>query len=83
MLRVPGALVVAEQADVARKITSLVPGYISMGDGAMDDMPMNVPLPENTLPMMTGSGPYGGIEMGGMFTVMKIRADLRSAGLRA
>jgi manganese oxidase len=35
-----------------------------------------MPLPENTLPMMAGTGPYGGIEMGGMFTVMKIRADL-------
>ena len=37
---------------------------------------MNMPLPANTLPMMTGTGPYGGIEMGGMFTVMKIRSDL-------
>lgn len=26
--------------------------------------------------MMTGTGPYGSIEMGGLFTVMKIRADL-------
>jgi hypothetical protein len=27
--------------------------------------------------MMTGRGPYGLIEMGGMFTVFKVRADLR------
>jgi hypothetical protein len=33
-------------------------------------------LPENTLPMMTGRGPHGNIDMGGMFTVVKIRADL-------
>ena len=26
--------------------------------------------------MMTGQGPYGGVEMGGMFTVMKIRDGL-------
>jgi len=26
--------------------------------------------------MMAGNGPFGSIEMGGMFTVMKIRADL-------
>ncbi len=29
--------------------------------------------PRNTLPMMTGEGPFGSIEMGGMFTVVKIR----------
>jgi len=35
-----------------------------------------MPLPENTLPMMTGFGQFGPIEMGGMFTVMKIRERL-------
>ena len=29
--------------------------------------------PRNTLPMMTGTGPFGPIEMGGMFTVVKVR----------
>jgi manganese oxidase len=42
----------------------------------MADVPMQMPLPENTLPMMTGTGPHGSIDMGGMFTVVKIRADL-------
>jgi hypothetical protein len=28
------------------------------------------------LPMMTGNGQFGPVEMGGMFTVMKIREDL-------
>ena len=71
-----------ESGDLARQITSLVPDYMAMGGtmggtgGSMDDMPMHMPLPENTLPMMTGTGPYGGMGMGGMFTVMKIRADL-------
>jgi manganese oxidase len=66
-----------ETADLAKQITSLVPDYMSMGPGgSMGDMNMNMPLPENTLPMMGGTGPYGGIEMGGMFTIMKIRADL-------
>jgi FtsP/CotA-like multicopper oxidase with cupredoxin domain len=67
-----------EQRDLADQITSLVPNYMSMaGDGGgMAEMPMPMPLPENTLPMMTGSGPHGSIEMGGMFTVVKIRADL-------
>ena len=33
--------------------------------------------PENTLPMMMGKGPHGNIEMGGMFTVVKVRDDIR------
>jgi hypothetical protein len=37
---------------------------------------MEMPLPENTLPMMTGFGQFGPIEMGGMFTIMKIREGL-------
>jgi FtsP/CotA-like multicopper oxidase with cupredoxin domain len=80
---VPNALAI-EQGALAQQITSLVPGYMS-GDGAsgsMADMPMNMPLPENTLPMMTGTGPYGNIEMGGMFTVMKIRANLAPGDYR-
>lgn len=46
-----------------------------MGDkgGSMGDMEM--PIPDNTLPMMTGQGPFGGVEMGGMFTVLKVRKD--------
>jgi hypothetical protein len=25
---------------------------------------MEMPLPDNTIPMMTGQGPYGSVEMG-------------------
>jgi FtsP/CotA-like multicopper oxidase with cupredoxin domain len=67
-----------EERDLANQIAALVPNYMNMaGDGgAMADMSMAMPLPENTLPMTGGEGPYGSIDMGGMFTVMKIRADL-------
>jgi len=64
-----------EQADLAREIAALVPGYMP-GDEAMGGMQMPMRLPENTLPMMTGNGPYGDMEMGGMFTVVKIREGL-------
>ena len=33
-------------------------------------------MPDNTMPMMTGTGPYGAMEMGGMFTVVKIRKGI-------
>jgi len=67
-----------EQRDLAEQISSLVPNYMNMSGegGAMGDMQMQMPLPPNTLPMMTGTGPHGSIEMGGMFTLVKIRADL-------
>ncbi|MDK6076028.1 multicopper oxidase family protein [Massilia varians] len=63
---------------VAEKITKLVPDYMVMGDkgGSMGDMEM--PLPDNTLPMMSGQGPFGGVEMGGMFTVLKVRKDQKA-----
>jgi FtsP/CotA-like multicopper oxidase with cupredoxin domain len=65
-----------DHSGVAEKINNLVPGYMVMGDkgAAMDGMQM--PLPENTLPMMTGDGPFGGLDMGGMFTVVKVREGL-------
>ncbi len=61
---------------IAEKINKLVPDYMVMGDrgGSMGEMEM--PLPDNTLPMMAGDGPFGGLEMGGMFTMVKIRKGL-------
>ena len=45
-----------------------------MGERGMHDMgEMEMPIPDNTLPMMTGQGPFGGVAMGGMFTVLKVR----------
>jgi FtsP/CotA-like multicopper oxidase with cupredoxin domain len=66
-----------EQRDIAEKIYTLVPDYMAMGRDGMAEMgTMEMPLPDNTLPMMTGTGPYGPMEMGGMFTVVKVRRDL-------
>ena len=58
------------------KIQKVVPDYMLMGERGMADMgAMEMPLPDNTAPMMTGSGQYGPLEMGGMFTVFKVRRD--------
>jgi hypothetical protein len=60
------------------KITKLIPDYMAMGSTGMAEMgSMEMPVPENTLPMMTGQGPFGPMEMGGMFTVVKVRPDLK------
>src|SRR4029079_16792008 len=66
-----------DQRDVAQKIARLVPDYMVMGDKGMHDMAaMEMPLPDNTLPMMTGTGPFGSVGMGGMFSVVKVRDDI-------
>jgi FtsP/CotA-like multicopper oxidase with cupredoxin domain len=72
-----------DHRDVAKKITSLVPDYMVMGDKGMHDMAeMEMPLPDNTLPMMTGQGPFGPVGMGGMFSVVKVRDDLARGDYR-
>ncbi len=66
-----------DQRKIVKKINQLVPEYMTMGEKGMADMgAMEMTIPENTLPMMTGRGPYGAIEMGGMFTTVKVRKDL-------
>ena len=63
-----------DQKAVQEKIGDLLPDYMAMGDKGMEDMAeMQMPLPDNTLPMMTGTGQFGAIAMGGMFTTVKIR----------
>ena len=68
-----------DHRSVAEKITKLVPDYMVMGERGMHDMAeMAMPLPDNTLPMMTGSGPFGAIGMGGMFSVVKVRDSVKA-----
>lgn len=72
-----------EQKDLVAKIQKLVPDYMVMGDKGMADMgAMEMPLPDNTLPMMAGQGPFGPAEMGGMFTLLKVRRDQKPGDYR-
>ena len=63
------------QGSVEAKVRALLPGYMAMGENGMGDM-MDMGHPKNTLPMMSGEGPFGPIQMGGMFTVLKVRENL-------
>jgi manganese oxidase len=68
---------------VVERISRLVPDYMVMGERGMADMgEMEMPLPDNTLPMMTGAGPFGAMEMGGMFAVVKVRQGLARGDYR-
>lgn len=77
---VPNTLGV-DTTGVEEKIRTLLPGYMTMGQSGMAEHQEHTDSghmvgPENTLPMMMGQGPFGNLEMGGMFTVVKVRNDL-------
>ena len=59
------------------KASTIVPGTMAMGSSGMGEMAeMNMGGPKNTIPMMTGTGPFGPIAMGGMFTILKVREGI-------
>ncbi len=67
----------APQRDLVKAVRKLTPDYMAMGSAGMAEMgEMEMPMPDNTLPMMTGFGQFGPMEMGGMFTVMKVREGI-------
>jgi FtsP/CotA-like multicopper oxidase with cupredoxin domain len=61
------------------QINPLLPGYMTMGQSGMSDMTdMQMPGPKNSIPMLGGQGPFGSIDMGGMFSILKVRDGLTS-----
>lgn len=64
------------QQGLVQKLQKIIPDYMVMGERGMADMgEMEMQIPDNTAPMMTGTGPYGPVEMGGMFSMVKVRKD--------
>ncbi len=57
------------------RIGRAVPGYMTMGHQGMGHM-MAMEQPSNSVSMRGGRGPHGPIDMGGMFTLLKIRDRL-------
>jgi hypothetical protein len=67
------------QEGVAERIRRLLPGYRPMGTAGMVDMGhAHGGGARNTLPMGGARGPFGSIDMGGMFTVLKVREGIGS-----
>jgi FtsP/CotA-like multicopper oxidase with cupredoxin domain len=76
-----------KQRDLEAKIRRMLPEFMAMGEAGMAEHQEHVDSghmkgPENTLPMMIGRGPHGALEMGGMFTVVKVRDDLATSDYR-
>jgi hypothetical protein len=63
-----------DAAGLDEAVRPMLPGYMTMGQhgmGGMGDMGMAVPT--NSVPMVGMAGPHGYIDMGGMFTIVKVR----------
>jgi len=76
-------LIGVDHRGLAARINKVIPDYMAMGERGMADMAeMEMPLPENTVPMMAGRGPHGALEMGGMFSVLKVRKDQKPGDYR-
>ncbi|MBI3319909.1 MAG: copper oxidase [Candidatus Omnitrophica bacterium] len=76
---IPNVLGVSQEG-VEEKIQALVPGYMAMGETGMAEHAehaQHMEGPTNTLPMMGGDGPFGNVGMGGMFTILKVRDQLK------
>jgi FtsP/CotA-like multicopper oxidase with cupredoxin domain len=76
-----------DQRGVAAEVRKLLPGFMPMGGNGMSEHSAHVAMgmmagPANTLPMTGGTGPYGPVEMGGMFTVLKVRDGLARSDFR-
>jgi FtsP/CotA-like multicopper oxidase with cupredoxin domain len=68
-------LVGAEISGIDDKLARVVPGYMTMGASGMSEMG-GMAQPVNSIAMMGANGPHGTIDMGGMFTILKIRDSL-------
>ncbi|MBL8960881.1 MAG: copper oxidase [Gemmatimonadetes bacterium] len=69
----------AEAARIDAAARDLLPSYMTMGQTGMGDHAvMGMPVPRNSIPMLGREGPKGYIDMGGMFTILKVREQVTS-----
>ena len=72
-------LIGVQPGKLDKKISKLLPGYMTMGESGMADMgEMGMPVPRNSIPMVGLEGKHDYIDMGGLFTIVKIRENLTS-----
>jgi manganese oxidase len=67
--------------DLDKKITKILPDYMTMGETGMGghaEHMMHMDIPKNSIPMLGAPGPFSYIDMGGMFTILKVRDGITS-----
>ena len=72
-----------KKATAVEQIRRLLPDYMPMGEDGMSEMGKHIEkggmsVPTNSLPMVGGYGPFDYITMGGMFNLLKVRAELNN-----
>lgn len=71
-------MVGVDTGDLDQRIRRLLPDYMTMGEKGMADMAdMNMPIPENSIPMLGFNAQFGKSDMGGMATLVKVREKTR------
>ena len=71
------SMVGVKAGDLDQRVRKLLPAYMTMGQHGMGDMSdMQMPAPKNSIPMLGGKGQFGAIDMGGMFTIVKVREQI-------
>ncbi len=70
------SLIGADTRTLDKRMERVFPEYMTMGTRGMGNMgQMKMPIPPNSTPMRGAPGPFGYIDMGGMFTVVKVREN--------
>jgi hypothetical protein len=72
-------LVGVDSGGIDPKVRALLPRYMTMGQagmGGMGEHAGHMGVPENSIPMRGAPGPFSYIDMGGMFTVLKVRPEV-------
>jgi manganese oxidase len=66
-----------EPGNLDERVRRYLPDYMTMGHTGMGGMgEMDMPVPRNSIPMLGGDGPFGHIDMAGMFTVVKVHPGI-------
>jgi FtsP/CotA-like multicopper oxidase with cupredoxin domain len=74
-------MVGVDTAGLSADVRRVVPGFMAMGQAGMGDMAgMRMAVPANSVPMAGGPGPFGTVDMGGMFTIVKVRDHVERFG---
>jgi manganese oxidase len=68
-----------QTGDFDKRMRKLVKGYMTMGQHGMAEMAkMKMSVPDNSIAMIGAEGKHDYIDMGGMFTVLKVRDGITS-----
>jgi hypothetical protein len=72
-------LIGVRTGELDKRVAAVLPGYMTMGDTGMSGMgEMGMIRPRNSLAMVGAPGKHDYIDMGGMFTIVKVRENLTS-----